>query len=344
MGAKNSGRSRSPSSAPSGPITRASRSVPTGFASPPSCCPGGPKAPADSREVQILEAETGKELRRFATGGGAFPNLAYSPDGSRLAVAGCGPVPIRVWDVRSGKKLLDLKGGGGLVQLSRLPSAPMARSWPAHRWTESCGSGMSPPSNRAETARRLGSWRRMASRLRGVAWGADGRSISTSDMGGKFLSWEVTTQENRRSDARAGRATAFAPTSSEDPARFCAAFALGREIELRVWDQTGKILFTAKDESFKLPNGVGLQKTAEAEPQRRSPGVLRDEPRCDPRLGDRHGSGNFPSRWRRRILRRDRIQPGRPAPGRRSGWANGIPTARARPRPLSGISVRARRS
>ena len=157
--------------------------------------PDGPEAPSDSREVQILEAETGKELRRFATGTGSV--LAYSPDGSRLAVAGGGP--IGVWDARLGKELFQLKeeeeefkDSRESIAFSPDGSSLAKASWDGKVRIWDVGT-IEPGGNRAPA--RI--FEESSVRLAEVAWGAEGRSIAASDGGGRYLRWEVTTPETR---------------------------------------------------------------------------------------------------------------------------------------------------
>jgi WD40 repeat protein len=66
-------------------------------------------AVAPDRTVRLLDAATGREVRRF-TGSGLRANvLTFSPDSTRLVTGGIDRT-ARVWDVDSGRELLSLPG------------------------------------------------------------------------------------------------------------------------------------------------------------------------------------------------------------------------------------------
>jgi WD40 repeat protein/serine/threonine protein kinase len=85
-------------------------------------------------EVQIWDAETGKQLRSIPGGGTC---VAFSPDGNRLASGSAnswdvtkkaeGAGELKVWETQTGKQLLKIEGGGTIVAFSpdgkRLTSA-----------------------------------------------------------------------------------------------------------------------------------------------------------------------------------------------------------------------------
>jgi WD40 repeat protein len=64
---------------------------------------------ADMAAITLVETETGKQIRRFATRSGAGNLLVYSPDGKRLASAALEGA-VQVWDPATGKRLPVGKG------------------------------------------------------------------------------------------------------------------------------------------------------------------------------------------------------------------------------------------
>ena len=62
--------------------------------------------------MQILDAATGKELRRIQIHPGSLNDLKFSPDGKRLATAILGAKfsAVKIWDATTGKELLTLQG------------------------------------------------------------------------------------------------------------------------------------------------------------------------------------------------------------------------------------------
>jgi WD40 repeat protein len=68
---------------------------------------GGPGPRRGPGEVKVWDAETGRELLTLQGHTTNVSNVAFSPDGQRLASVGGGEV--RVWDAQTGQQLLVLK-------------------------------------------------------------------------------------------------------------------------------------------------------------------------------------------------------------------------------------------
>jgi len=72
--------------------------------------------------INLLQAETMREIigdRRFVN---EASSVTFSPDGHRLAAGGAGMESIKIWDVDSHQELLTLAARGGrdaVIQLSR---------------------------------------------------------------------------------------------------------------------------------------------------------------------------------------------------------------------------------
>ena len=66
-----------------------------------------------SHSVYLFDAATGSSVRRIGSFGNAIVHLAFSPDGTKLAVALLGGLGIRVLDVASGREIMADKDYGG---------------------------------------------------------------------------------------------------------------------------------------------------------------------------------------------------------------------------------------
>jgi RNA polymerase sigma factor (sigma-70 family) len=70
----------------------------------------GPSTPAGasaSLYVSVLDATTGRRLHQWPSQGGTVHSLAFSPDGTLLAVSASNPM-VRVWDLTTGKVAFDV--------------------------------------------------------------------------------------------------------------------------------------------------------------------------------------------------------------------------------------------
>jgi WD40 repeat protein/DNA-binding SARP family transcriptional activator len=183
---------------------------------------------AGSRTALVWDARTGRRLLSLAGATSPIHDIAYSPDGSRIATGGDDGTAI-VWDARTGNRLLalpDADAGGGCL-----------------------GVGFSPDGTLLATADgigrvriwKLGSGRvvrtiRVRAPLCGVAWSPDGRLIGAGQCGTYNYS---TASAIRVWDVRSGRLV-FRTTGT--PARAMLRFSPdGREIVVPTVDGTAEI-------------------------------------------------------------------------------------------------------
>jgi WD40 repeat protein len=75
--------------------------------------------PSGSGEIKMWDAETGRELLILQGHTSDVRNVAFSPDGQRLASGGLFDPTVRVWDAQTGQQLLALKGHGSYMAFSR---------------------------------------------------------------------------------------------------------------------------------------------------------------------------------------------------------------------------------
>jgi WD40 repeat protein len=83
--------------------------------------------PPGSGEVKVWDAQTGRELLTLQGHTSGLENVAFSPDGQRLASAGGGEV--KVWDAQTGQQLFVFKGGGRDLAFSRDGHWLVADGW-----------------------------------------------------------------------------------------------------------------------------------------------------------------------------------------------------------------------
>lgn len=75
-------------------------------------CAGNPPGmnPGDG-EVKLWDADSGREIRALARSSAGFLDLAFSPDGKRLATISRDHL-VKVWDVETGRELMSFKAHG----------------------------------------------------------------------------------------------------------------------------------------------------------------------------------------------------------------------------------------
>jgi WD40 repeat protein len=193
--------------------------------------------------VKVWDTTSGKEvlsLRGFPGGGGS---LTFSPDGKSLAVGAealeTAEAAIQVHDAITGAYLLTLTGQRGVVRHlafspdgTRLASAggdSRVRLWEVVHGQPN----VHPP------VRTLQGY---TGAVTGVAFSADGQLLSAVGQDGVLKVWEVTVRDERVVvKYRGGHISATAANAVAT--RFAAAWQLSDEVELKVWDRAGKVVF-----------------------------------------------------------------------------------------------------
>jgi RNA polymerase sigma factor (sigma-70 family) len=183
--------------------------------------------------LTVWDAETGEKVRELAGAGGGRA-LAFSPDGSRLALGGQGKFDL--WDLKTGRPLGDQDSRQVLAAATFLSPAG-DRAWTVgykalSAWDVATGrrlhSGNLPPYTVTDPRRRFS---------------PDGRYVVTYE--GDFqrlrlLLWDVRAgrllHTLRPEGATSGLQTAFAPDSS-----LLAAWLPGKQTTVRFWEvRTGR--------------------------------------------------------------------------------------------------------
>ena len=114
-----------------------------GYPSPAGDRVATPKAPtATGRRdtVEMWDPATGRRVAALEGNTGSVQDIAFSPDGSRLATGGVDGT-VTIWDAASGEQLLVLRGH--YTWSPRLRSVPTARSSPRSEPRASYASGRS---------------------------------------------------------------------------------------------------------------------------------------------------------------------------------------------------------
>jgi serine/threonine protein kinase/WD40 repeat protein len=192
--------------------------------------------------VKVWDTATGRE--RLSLPAGSYPgyNVAWSPDGARLATMSFG---VRVWDAADGRVRLATEEVDGLARWivfspdgGRIASlAPPLRFVTLHD---------------TDTGRVRATLKVPDDSIAGVAFSADGDRLVTVSRFGTARAWDATASDLPVRLQPPADVPIFhadyrrAIRSGADGARFAAA-GVGRtpdEGMLRVWDQTGKPVFT----------------------------------------------------------------------------------------------------
>jgi serine/threonine protein kinase/WD40 repeat protein len=207
--------------------------------------------PGVGGDVRVWDTGSGKELSRFKAGPvGAF-GMAYSPDGSRLAVVDVHRgVGIQIRDAKSNAEVLELTGAGEIGRFFYVAFSPdgtrlagvSQEDGKLRIWDLSADG---PVGSRRPVDVLPGN----STPLGDAAWNTAGRSVSAAALG-KVLTWEVAPRgESVVVRGSAGTAQVRA-TVSADASRFAAVFGSNDgKNEVKVWDEAGNVLFSTTDAS-----------------------------------------------------------------------------------------------
>jgi WD40 repeat protein len=158
-----------------------------------------------SRTIQILDVESGRELRNLimpkANLGndfeGGFASMAFSPDGKVLATGGSDSI-LRVWDPATGQVLKQLENLGGTV-------TALDFALDSKRLAFVVGQSavrIIDPSTGAEEVQTLGHW----SSITSISCSPDGRKVFTFGAEGILRTWDLPSgrETQQRAIAKSG--------------------------------------------------------------------------------------------------------------------------------------------
>jgi RNA polymerase sigma factor (sigma-70 family) len=193
---------------------------------------GGVGAPKSAAGVAVIDAASGRELRRFGPPRGAVHGLAVSPDGQTVALGMTNP-PVQLWDVARGTLLRSLDGQKD-SDVQGLAFSPDGKTL---AWGGQGRVVLTDVAGGQEVGR-LVTEKEVASSL---AFTPDGKTLVSDAPDCKVRVWNVPSRKQRLElDGRmwVGSAVALAPDGST------VAQATTYSV-IRLWDlATGRELFT----------------------------------------------------------------------------------------------------
>jgi WD40 repeat protein len=154
--------------------------------------PDGSTIAADDAngDVIILEASSGKELRRLRGHKGPVSALAFSTDGKLLASGGQNDATIRLWDTTNGNQAncLLLSSRWRIMALAFSPDGKtLASGGDGYQivqfWNVAEGKGRTPPFIGHRDF------------VTAVSFAADGKSLAAGDLSGGLFHWNAATGE-----------------------------------------------------------------------------------------------------------------------------------------------------
>jgi WD40 repeat protein len=214
--------------------------------------------------VCFLEADTGRELRRFAGHPRAVGCAAFSPDGKMVAT---GRAEVWLWEADTGKAVRRLAGDHPEARVlafapdgSLLATAHDAYPDPLRLWDTATGKEVRRLNATARerpglafsldgkslafggkvtirlfdvaTGRELRAFRDERQPLAALAFSPDGRELAAADASGRIAFWDVAAgQEVRRPEAHTGRILAVAFSADGRT-----VFTTSEDGTARVWD------------------------------------------------------------------------------------------------------------
>jgi WD40 repeat protein len=202
-------------------------------------------------ELKVWDARTGREVLTLEGHTGPFGNVAWSPDGTRLASAPWYQTRVKIWDAQTGQETLSLQGHTGAVisvawspdgrRLASTSHDKTVKVWDAKRgqgaltlqghttWVlhvafSPDGSRLATASHdttvkvwHVETGQEALTLKGHSNPVEGVSWSPDGARLASASMDGTVKVWDAGTGQEAftlKAHADGARAAAFSPDGS----------------------------------------------------------------------------------------------------------------------------------
>jgi WD40 repeat protein/tetratricopeptide (TPR) repeat protein len=227
-------------------------------------------------EVKVWDAGSGQEVLALKGHLDSVHDLAYSPDGQRLATAG-GDRLVKVWDAQNGRELLSLK-----VDVAGFRSVAYS---PDGQRLASAGHDQAVKVWDAETGREVLTLKGHHGAVRGVAFSPNGHYLASAGQDKTVKVWEIKT--GREAFTLKGHTSLVSRVAYSPDGQFLASASLDGTV--KVWDaQTGQDALdlnghtnTVTSVAFS-PDGKRLASAAHARVFLSPDGKLRSNAAHDP--------------------------------------------------------------
>jgi WD40 repeat protein len=178
---------------------------------------------AQSNQIRVWDAETGRQIRLRESPVHSIQAVTWSPDGTRIAVAGDGP-RILLWNVEANRDTMLSSGHKAFIQslawdtTNRLLASSDEDGWLRLQDTHQ--------------EKEIAAWRGHSGQVRELRWSPDGRSLASGGIDQEVRIWDRDTRQEV-AVLRGHSAAIYGLTWAPDSRRLATA---GIDWTVRVWN------------------------------------------------------------------------------------------------------------